>query len=111
MRTAATVPDRVGAGASFHGGNLVNDQPTSPHLLIPKIRAKYMFAVGRDDEARDPQAPGVLKAAFEAVKNPADIEVYKADHGWCVIDSKKYDEPEAERAWAKLLALYKKNLA
>jgi len=112
--TAATVPDRVGAGASFHGGGLVTDKPDSPHLLAPKIKARMYFAIASNDDQRQPDAKDKLKEAFAAAKVPAEIEVYPgAQHGWCVPDMPArdgnpiYSKPDAERAWAKLLVLYK----
>ena len=119
VRTAATVPDRVGAGASFHGGGLVTDTPASPHLLAPKIKARMYFAVASNDDARQPDAKDKLKEAFAAAKVPAEIEVYPgALHGWCMADMPHaanapaiYSKPDAERAWGKLVALYKTALA
>jgi len=116
MRTAAS-SDRIGAGGSFHGGGLVTDQPTSPHLLAPKIHARMYFGVAKNDDARQPDAKDKLKQAFEAAHVPAKIEVYPADHGWCIADMPLangmpiYNKPEAERAWGELLALYKAGLA
>jgi carboxymethylenebutenolidase len=110
MRTAAAVPARIGAGASFHGGSLATDAPDSPHLLVPKIKAAFLFAVGRNDDQKDPGEKDRVKAAFDAAKLPAKVEVYAADHGWCVKGSAAYNEAEAERAWAELLALYKRRL-
>jgi carboxymethylenebutenolidase len=118
MRTAATVPDRVGAGASFHGGGLVTDMPNSPHLLAPKIKAKMYFGIATNDDMRQPDAKVKLKEAFEAANNPAEIEVYhESQHGWCVTDMPPgqngpiYNKPDAEKAWAKLTVLYKSALA
>ena len=117
FRTAAAVPDRVGAGASFHGGGLVTDSPTSPHMLIPKMKARLYVGVASNDDARQPDAKDKLRQAFDAAKVPAEIEVYKALHGWCVPDMPAeagkpiYDKADAERAWAKLVALYKTALA
>ena len=110
FRTAAAVPDRIGAVGSFHGGGLVTDQPSSPHLLIPKTRASYLVAVAKNDDAKEPDAKTALKAAFAQAGRPATVEVYPADHGWCVSDSHVYSEPAAEKAWAELSALYKKTL-
>jgi len=113
VRTAAAVPDRVGAGASFHGGGLVTDKPDSPHLLAPKIKARMYFGIAANDDMRQPDAKDKLKEAFAAAKVPAQIEVYPAQHGWCVPDmpvqnSKPiYSKADAERAWTKLVALYK----
>lgn len=109
MKTAAALPDRVGAGASFHGGFLVTDKPNSPHLLAPKIKARLYFAIASDDDKREPEVKNKLEEAFAAAKVRAEVEVYPdALHGWCVPDSKAADnKQDAERAWAKLLALYK----
>jgi carboxymethylenebutenolidase len=118
VRTAAALPDRIGAGASFHGGGLVTDAPTSPHLLAPKIKARMYFGVASNDDARQPDAKDKLREAFAAAKVPAEIEVYpEALHGWCVPDMPAqngkpiYSKPDAERAWGKLVALYKTALA
>ena len=112
MRTAAAVPDRVGAGASFHGGFLVTDKSSSPHLLAPKIKARLYFAIASDDDKREPEVKNRLKEAFAAAHVPAEIEVYpNALHGWCVPDSGAADnKADAERAWSKLVALYKRAL-
>jgi carboxymethylenebutenolidase len=112
MRTAAAVPARIGAGASFHGGRLVTDTPESPHLLVPKMRASFLFAIAQNDDEREPEAKNVLRKAYDAAGLPAEIEVYPgAMHGWCALDSPVYDEIQAERAWARLLVLFEKALA
>lgn len=108
--TAATVPDRIGAVASFHGGGLATDRPDSPHLLLPRTRAEYLIAWAKNDDAKDPDEKVRLKAAMDAAGRKATIEVYNADHGWCVKGSQVYDEAEAERAWSELLALYRRTL-
>jgi carboxymethylenebutenolidase len=107
VRTAATFPDRVGAGASFHGGGLVTDKPESPHLLVPKLKAQYLFAVAENDDKRQPEAKTVLRETFAKANLPAEIEVYPAIHGWCPPDSKVYNEAQAEKAWSRMLALFK----
>ena len=116
--TAATVPDRIGAGASFHGGGLVTDKSDSPHLLAPKIKARMYFAIASNDDQRQPDAKDKLKEAFAAAKVSTEVEVYPgAQHGWCVPDMPArdgkpiYSKPDAERAWGKLLILYKAALA
>ncbi len=118
MRTAAAVPDRLGAGASFHGGGLVTDQPSSPHLLAPRIRARLYIAIAASDDTHQPEAKDTLRAAFQAAKVQAEIEVYAGtQHGWCVPDMPPqggkaiYSKPDAERAWGKLLELYRAALA
>lgn len=118
VRTAASLPDRVGAGASFHGGGLVTDQPGSPHLLAPRIKARMYFGIASNDDAQQPAAKDTLRDAFAAAKVPAEIEVYpQALHGWCVPDmplqngASIYDKEAADKAWGKLVALYKAALA
>jgi carboxymethylenebutenolidase len=108
MRTAATFPDRIGAGASFHGANLATDKPDSPHLLVPKMKAQYLIAIAENDDQRDPAAKGLLREAFAKAKLPAEIEVYAGTmHGWCPPDSPVYNETQAEKAWSRMLALFK----
>ena len=112
MRTAAALPDRIGAGASFHGGRLVTDTPDSPHLLVDKMWAHYLFAIAENDDKKDPEAKNVLRDAFAAAGLPAEIEVYAGTlHGWCPPDSAVYHEAQAERAWSRLLALFETALA
>ena len=112
FRTAAAVPDRVGAAASFHGGGLVTDAPNSPHLQVAKTKTQLLIAIAANDDARSPNEKNVLKETFAKVNVPAEIEVYEgAAHGWCPPDSGVYNEPQAEKAWSRLLALYGKALA
>ncbi|HEY1948517.1 MAG TPA: dienelactone hydrolase family protein [Bryobacteraceae bacterium] len=118
VKTAAALPDRIGAGGSFHGGGLVTDKPDSPHLLASKIKARMYFGIASNDDARQPDAKDKLKEAFASANVPAEIEVYAgALHGWCIPDMPTqngapiYNKPDAERAWAKLVALYKTALA
>jgi carboxymethylenebutenolidase len=113
LRSAAAVPARIGAVASFHGGGLVTDKPDSPHLLAPKVKGRVLLAIAQNDDQKQPDAKDKLKEAFAAAKVPAEIEVYPAQHGWCMPDMPVeggkpiYSKPEAERAWSRLLVLYK----
>jgi carboxymethylenebutenolidase len=108
MRTAAALPGRIGAGASFHGGGLVTDKPDSPHLLIPKIKAHYLLAIAANDDEKQPDAKTTLREAFASAHVPAEIEVYEGTmHGWCPPDSRVYSPEAAEKAWARLLVLFK----
>jgi carboxymethylenebutenolidase len=112
FRTAAAVPDRVGAVATFHGGGLVTDQPNSPHLQAAKTKAQFLIAIAANDDARAPKDKDVLKETFAQANLPAEIEVYAGSaHGWCPPDSQVYNEPLAEKAWSRLLVLYGKALA
>jgi len=117
VKTCAAVPNRVGAGGSFHGGGLVTDKPDSPHLLAAKIKARMYFGIASNDDMRQPDAKDKLKESFAAAKVAAEIEVYSSKHGWCVADMPHdatgpiYNMPDAERAWGKLVALYKTALA
>jgi carboxymethylenebutenolidase len=111
MRTAAALPNRIGAAASFHGGGLVSQNPDSPHLLVPQMKAQYLFAVAENDDEREPEAKNVLRETFEKANLRAEIEVYPAAHGWCPPDSAVYDEAQAERAWSRMLVLFERALA
>jgi len=112
MRTMAFVPDRVKAGGSFHGGGLATAAPTSPHLLVPQMKAKaVLIAVAQNDDNTDPTVKDKVRDAFAAVSIPAEIEVYPAQHGWCPPDSQVFDQVQADRAWARLLATFEKGLA
>jgi len=112
FRTAAAVPDRVGAVASFHGGGLVTNQPNSPHLQAAKSKAQFLIAIAESDDAKSPNDKTTLKETFAQAGLPAEIEVYAGcAHGWCPPDSTVYNEPNAEKAWARLLVLYGKSLA
>lgn len=107
MRTAAALPDRIGAAGSFHGGGLVTDAPDSPHLLVPGMQVRYLFAIADNDDMDDPEAKNVLRQAFDDAGLQAEIEVYAgAQHGWCPPDSAVYHEAQAERAWSRLLILF-----
>jgi carboxymethylenebutenolidase len=112
FRTAAAVPDRVGAVATFHGGGLVTDKPNSPHLQAAKSHAQFLICIAESDDKRSPNDKDVLKETFAKAKLPAEIEVYTGTaHGWCPPDSHVYNEPQAEKAWSRLLVLYGKALA
>ena len=107
MRTAWARADRIGAGASFHGGGLVTDRPDSPHLLVAEMHAHYLFAIAENDDDNEPEVKNVLRETFAAAELPAEIEVYEgALHGWCSLDSSVYNEALAERAWSRLLVLF-----
>jgi carboxymethylenebutenolidase len=110
FHTGAVRSDRIRAVATFHGGGLVTKDANSPHLLIPKTRASFVVAIARNDDQKQPEAKDVLKKAFAAAKRPAIVEVYPADHGWCVAGSPPYDQASAGKAWAELLRLYRVNL-
>jgi carboxymethylenebutenolidase len=114
FRSAAQVSARIGAAATFHGGGLVTDNPESPHLLVPRIKARMYLAIAASDDAKQPDAKDKLREAFASAHVPAEIEVYAGTiHGWCVADMPRqngtpiYNKPDAERAWGKLLELYR----
>jgi carboxymethylenebutenolidase len=112
LRTAYAVPDRVGAVASFHGAQLVTPQPNSPHLQAAKTKAQFLICIATNDDQRSPKDKDALKETFEKAGLTAEIEVYAdAAHGWCPPDTSVYNEPQAEKAWSRLLVLYGKALA
>ena len=103
---------RVVDAATFHGGGLVTDKPDSPYLMIPKMKAEVLCCVADNDDKKDPEAKVKLKEAFAAAHLTATVEVFEGcNHGWTVRGSQVYNEAGAERAWAELTALYKKNLS
>ena len=97
--------ERMRAAGSFHGGGLVRDDADSPHRML-RGDAHYLIAIAQNDDAKEPEAKTALREAADAAGAAAEIEVYPADHGWCVPDSPAYDQPAAERAWGRLLATY-----
>jgi carboxymethylenebutenolidase len=112
FRTAAAMPDRVGAVGSFHGGGLVTAMPNSPHLQAAKSKAQFLIAIAESDDKTAPNDKTTMKDTFAKANLQAEIEVYTGSaHGWCPPDSTVYNEQLAEKAWARLLALYGKALA
>jgi carboxymethylenebutenolidase len=112
FRTASAFPDRVGAGATFHGGGLAADKPESPHLLISKMKAHFLIAIAENDDQREPEVKNILRDSFAKAKLPAEIEVYAGTkHGWCPPDSAVYNADQAERAWGRMSVLFKAALA
>ena len=112
FRTAAYVPNRIGAAATFHGGGIGTKDPTSPHLLIPQMKASFLCCIADNDDKTDPESKNRLRAAFDAAKLPAEIEVYTGDqHGWFPPDSQVYDKVGAEKSWDRQLVLFSKALA
>ncbi len=112
FRTAAAMPHRVGACATFHGGALVTDKPDSPHRLIPKMKASFLIAIAESDDQKEPQTKNVLRESFAQANLPAEIEVYAGtQHGWCPTDSPVYDHDAAEKAWGRCIALFQRSLA
>jgi len=104
--TAAAVPERVRAVASLHGWQLVTDKPDSPHRLLAKTQARYLFAIGRNDDEKTPEEKDRLRAAAAAAGRPAEVEVYAANHGWMVPDSQVYDAAQAERGWGRMREMF-----
>lgn len=106
VRTAAAAPEWVGAAASFHGAGLVGPEADSPVNLIARTRASFLFAIARNDDAKAPGDKDALRKAADAAHRPAEIEVYPADHGWCVPDAPAWDPDAADKAFKRMLALF-----
>ena len=112
MRLAAAIPERIGAGGSFHGGGLATDEEDSPHLLAGQMKAGFLIAIAENDDERNPEEKVRLREAFDAAGVNAEIEVYEGTlHGWCPPDSAVYNEAQAERAWSRLLSLFERELS
>jgi carboxymethylenebutenolidase len=112
FRTAASLPERIGAGCSFHGGRLTTAGEDSPHLLIPRMKASMLIAIADNDDQKEPESKDILRKAFDDAKVPAEIEVYQgANHGWMPPDSQNHNATAAERGWARKLELFKNALA
>ena len=111
MRAAATLPDRIGAACSYHGGGLVTDAADSPHQLFPQMQAELLIAIAENDDMQEPEAKNVLRDAAAAANVAAEIEVYPAAHGWCPFDTRVYDYVQSERAWARTVWLFERALA
>jgi carboxymethylenebutenolidase len=112
FRTAASLPERIGAGCSFHGGRLTTTGEDSPHLLIPKMKAGMLIAIADNDDQKEPESKDILRKAFADAKVAAEIEVYKgANHGWMPPDSQNHNAEAAEKGWARKLSLFEKALA
>src|SRR5260221_1291354 len=111
-RAGDTVTVRVGAIDSNQGGGIETDMPNSPDIKAAKTKAQFIIAIAENDDKRSPKEKDVLKETFAKANLPAEVEVYAgAAHGWCPPDSQVYNEPQAEKAWTRLLALYGKALA
>ena len=90
----------------------MTDKPESPHLLVPKMKAQYLFAIAENDDQRQPEVKNVLREASAKAGLPAEIEVYAGTkHGWCPTDSQVYNHEQAEKAWNRMLVLFKSALA
>jgi carboxymethylenebutenolidase len=107
MRTAAAMPGKVAAMASFHGGGLYTDEPTSPHLVLPRIKARLYFGHATKDRSMTPEAIEKFDRALAAWGGKYESEVYDgAFHGWTTADAPVYNQPQAERAFEKLTELF-----
>lgn len=112
LRLAAAYPERIGAGASFHGGGLATSAPDSPHLLAPQIDAGFLIAIAENDDEKNPEEKVLLRQAFAEAGLSAEIEVYEGTlHGWCPPDGDAHNPAQAERAWDRMLALFERELA
>jgi carboxymethylenebutenolidase len=104
--TAAAVPERVRAVATFHGAGLVGEEETSPVKVLGQTQASYLFAIARSDDRTSPGDKDALRAAAAAAGRPAEIKVFPADHGWTVSDSPVYNYDQDDASWELLLDLY-----
>ncbi len=111
MRACAARPDKIGAAASYHGGRLFVDGPASPHLALPRIKAQLYFGHAVQDKSMPQEAIEKFDKALSGWSGKYESEVYEgAFHGWTVSDSPVYNEPQAERAFGKLMELFRSAL-
>lgn len=110
LTAAGTYSDRFAAAASFHGGNLATDEPTSPHRLAPKLNAETYIAAAEKDGSYPPEMAHRLEAALSQADVRFKAETYTAAHGWMMPDFPVHDHDEAERGWTAMLALFDRNL-
>ncbi|QEI07098.1 dienelactone hydrolase family protein [Pigmentiphaga aceris] len=110
IASAASWPDRFGAVASFHGGNLASDAPASPHRLVPKLAAEVYLAVAENDPHYPPDMAVRFEAALTAANVPYQTEQYAAAHGWMVPDFPVHNGSEARRGWQAMLAWFDRTL-
>jgi carboxymethylenebutenolidase len=111
LTAAAYFPERIAAAASFHGGRLATDEPTSPHLLLDKVKAEVYIAIADNDQSFPPEMAERFETALKAAGVHYKSELYEDKlHGWMKPDMPVYDEEAAERGWSKLFALYERTL-
>ncbi|HEV2205862.1 MAG TPA: dienelactone hydrolase family protein, partial [Candidatus Acidoferrales bacterium] len=110
LRAAAVRPGQIAAAASFHGGGLYTDAPTSPHTLLPRVKARLYFGHAIDDRSMPEEAIEKFDRALAVWGGKYESEIYQAHHGWSVPDNPAYNEPEAERAYKKLTTLFAQTL-
>lgn len=113
LRAAAVRPDLVVATASFHGGGLYRaDDPASPHLVLTRVKARLYFGHAVEDNSMNTEAIAEFEKALTAWGGRFESETYEgAHHGWTVPDNPAYNQPQAERAYEKLTALFRETLS
>jgi carboxymethylenebutenolidase len=110
IAAAGTYPDRFGAAASFHGGNLATDKPDSPHTYAPRLEGELYVAAAMNDASYPPEMAERLEGALRQAGVPFRAETYPAAHGWMKPDFPVYDEAAAERGWREMLAFFERTL-
>lgn len=111
LRVAAARPDRIAAAVSLHGGWLYTDTPSSPHLVLPRIKARLYFAHAIQDRSMPQEAIEKLEKALEAWGGRYESEVYdSAYHGWTALDGPVYHKAQAQRAYGKMIELFAETL-
>lgn len=110
VAAAGTYPDRFAAAASFHGGNLATDAPTSPHLFAPKLQAEIYIAAAENDGSYPPAMAERLEKSLTQAGVRYASQTYPAAHGWMIPDFPVYDHAAAERGWGEMLALFDRTL-
>ena len=110
LAAAGTYPDRFAAVASFHGGNLATDAPTSPHLFAPNLQAQVYIAAAENDASYPPEMAERLEKALTQAGVHYSTDTYPAAHGWMKPDFPVSDHAAADRGCVEMLALFDRNL-
>jgi carboxymethylenebutenolidase len=111
LRAAALCPDRVGAVASFHAGNIATDEPSSTHRLVDRIQGDIYVAHADHDRSMPPEQIERFQRALDQTKVKHRAEVYKdAAHGFTMADLPAYNEAALKKHWDELLKLFKRSL-
>jgi carboxymethylenebutenolidase len=110
LRVAAARPDRIAAAESFHGGGLYKDDETSPHRVLPRVKARLYFGHASNDQGMPAEAIEKFEDALAKWGGKYESETYDARHGWMIPGGRVYDAKESERGFSKLIEVLDETL-